>query len=208
MKKSLLFALSTALVITGCGGGVKISGDDIELGLGQTYELKVSGAEKEALTFTSKDPNIASVDSDGVVTGLGDGVTVITAQAGDKYDNIGVVVGTGVAQYVDVNGNIVSSLTGVPVGEDELTNESDITALALSLVGGGSEDVTLGTDRSYEIKVTRTPADSVDKVTLRIADPTVATVDGNTLKGLARGKTILTATAPNGVSAEMIVRVK
>ncbi len=208
MKKTVLLTLSLLLLLAGCGGKISISGDDIELGLGQTYKLKVSGADKTELTFSSMDPNIASVDADGVVTGNGDGVTVITAQAGDKYDNIGVIVGTGVARYVDMNGNVVSSVTGSPVDEGDITNESNITALAISLVGGGSEDVTIDTERTYEIKVTRTPADSVDKVTLRIADPTVAKVDGNILSGVARGKTTLTATAPNGVSAEMIVRVK
>lgn len=208
MKKSVLSLIFTlVLPLAGCGG-VKISGKDLELGLGQTYELKVSGADKDDLTFSSMDPNIASVDAGGVVTGNGDGVTVITVRAGDKHDDIGVIVGTGVAQYVDVNGNIVSSLSSSPADESVLTSESDITALALSLVGGGSEDVTIGTDRTYEIKITRTPEDSVDKVTLRTADPAVAKVNGNILSGVARGKTTLTATAPNGVSAEMIVRVK
>ncbi len=205
--KRIAILLIPALMLAGCGG-IEIKGDELELGLGQSQKLEVSGADSSELTFTSDAPHIASVDGEGTVTANGDGIAVITARAGDKYDNIGVVVGTGVARYVDMNGNIVSSLSAVPVDESELTNESDITALALSLVGGGSEDVTISTERDYEIKVTKTPTDSVDKVILRISDPTVARVEGNTLKGVAKGKTTLTATAPNGVSAEMIVRVK
>ena len=208
MKRIVLPMLALALVLTGCGRGLKISGDTLTLSLGQEQTLKVTGAGDADIEFSSMDPNIASVDKNGVVTGLGDGVTVITAKSGDDYDNIGVVVGTGVAQYVDDHGNIVSSLTANPVDEADLSNESDITALALSLVGGGSEDVTINTDRTYQIKITRTPAESIDKVTLRISDPTVALVEGNTLKGVGKGKATLTATAPNGVSAEMIVRVK
>ncbi len=205
--KRIALLLIPALMLAGCGE-IEIKGDELELSLGQSQKLEVSGAESSELTFTSDAPHIASVDGDGTVTANGDGIAVITARAGDKYDNIGVVVGTGVAQYVDMNGNIVSSLSAVPVDASELTNESDITALSLSLVGGGSEDVTINTERDYEIKITKTPTDSVDKVILRISDPTVARVEGNILKGVARGKTTLTATAPNGVSAEMIVRVK
>ena len=171
--KRIAILLIPALMLAGCGG-IEIKGDELELGLGQSQKLEVSGADSSELTFTSDAPHIASVDGEGTVTANGDGIAVITARAGDKYDNIGVVVGTGVARYVDMNGNIVSSLSAVPVDESELTNESDITALALSLVGGGSEDVTISTERDYEIKVTKTPTDSVDKVILRISDPTVA----------------------------------
>ena len=208
MKKLILPVLVLMLMLAGCGSELKISGDRLKLSLGQEQTLNVTGAELSDITFSSMDPNIASVDENGVVKGLGDGVTVITAKAENSYDHIGVVVGTGVARYVDENGNIVSSLEGSPMDEAAISGESDITALALSLVGGGSEDVTIGTDRTYEIKITRTPADSFDKITLRISDPSVARVEGNTLIGVARGKATLTATAPNGISAEMIVRVK
>ena len=208
MRKLILPILVLALLLSGCGSEFKITGDRLKLTLGQEYTLNVTGAGKSDVTYSSMDPNIASVDENGVVKGLGDGVTVITARTEKGYDHIGVVVGTGVARYVDENGNIVSSLSGSPVDEAAITGQSDITALALSLVGGGSDDVTIGTERTYEIKVTRTPADSFDKITLRIADPSVARVEGNNLMGVSRGKTTLTATAPNGITAEMIVRVK
>ncbi len=206
MKKVLPPALALSLVLTGCGSGPKIHGGTVRLGLGEEKALDVSGGE--GITFTSADPDIASVDENGTVTGLGDGITVITAQREKDYDTVGVVVGTGVAQYVDEHGSIVTSVEGSPIDESIISGESDITALALSLVGGGTEDVTITTDRTYEIKITKTPADSVDKVTLRISNPSVAQVEGNILKGVAHGKTTLTATAPNGVSTEMIVRVK
>ncbi|MGN1098007.1 MAG: Ig-like domain-containing protein, partial [Clostridia bacterium] len=196
------------VALAGCGSKVKINGDTLRLELGQEQTLSVSAPKKAELTFSSMDPNIASVDENGVVKALGDGVTVITAKTDKGYDHIGVVVGTGAARYVDETGSVVSTLTASPADEAMINGESDITALALSLVGGGSEDVSIGTDRTYEIKVTKTPADSVDKITLRISDPTVARVDGKTLVGVSKGKTLLTATAPNGVSTEMIVRVK
>lgn len=201
------FALSAA-VLSGCGTKVTISGDTVHLGLGQERTLKVSAPKKAEVTFSSMDPNIASVDENGVVKGLGDGVTVITAETDSGFDHIGVVVGTGAARYVDETGTVVSSLTATEADDAMINGQSDITALALSLVGGGSEDVSIGTDRTYEIRVTKTPAESADKITLRVADASVARVEGKTLIGVGKGKTVLTASAPNGVMAEMIVRVK
>ncbi len=209
MKKAVLSALALALLLAGCGKELDIKEESLTLTLGQERVLTVSGAgKKDKVVFSSSNPNVASVDGKGSVKGLGDGVSVITAKSGDRYDTVGVVVGTGVAQYVDEYGSIVSEPQGSPVDEGTISGESDITALALSLVGGGKDDVTISTDRTYEIKVTKTPAESVDKVVLRIDDPSVATVEGNILKGHAKGHTLLTATAPNGVKAEMIVRVK
>ncbi len=205
MNKKLTAVLAALLALSGCGKSVEISGDRLRLSLGQEQTLKVKG---EDLEFSSMDPNIAAVDENGVVTGLGNGVTVITAKNGKGYDNIGVVVGNGAALYVDEYGETTPSLSAQPVDEAVISGQSSITAVTISLVGGGSEDVTINTERTYEIKITRTPADSPDKITLRTADPTVAKVEGRILRGLSRGKTVLTATAPNGVSAEMIVRVK
>lgn len=206
--KKIIPILLLAAVLSGCADKVKISGETLRLSLGQEQTVSVSAPKGSEITFSSMDPNIASVDENGTVKGLGNGITVITAKSGDLFDNIGVVVGSGAAWYVDETGNVVSSLTGEDASEDMLSGESDITAIALSLVGGGSEDVTISTERTYEIKVTKTPADSVDKVTLRIADPTIARVEGQTLVGVSKGKTTLTAIAPNGVEAQMIVRVK
>ncbi len=208
MKKLIIALCLIMLCFTGCKQSIKIKGDTPHIVLGQEYTLELDAPKDAEITFSSMDTNIASVDENGVIKGLGNGITVITAQAGDSYDNIGVVVGSGVAQYINADGNTVASISPTAVQDASAINESDITALAISLVGGGSEDVTISTQRTYEVKITRTPADSVDKISLRIADPSVARVDGNMLVGVSRGKTTLTASAPNGVSTEMIVRVK
>lgn len=200
--------LLTAVLLSGCGGKVSIKEETLRLSLGQEQTLKVSAGKGDEIVFSSLDPNIASVDENGTVTALGNGITVITARGRDSFDNAAVVVGTGVASYVDENGNVVSSLTASAADDSLLSGESDITAISISIVGGGTEDVTISTDRSYELKITKTPAESTDKIILRVDDSSVARVDGNTLTGLSRGKTTLTATAANGVSAEMTVRVK
>ncbi len=208
MYKKLIPVLVFALALCGCGSRVKIQSDTLRLSLGQEQALKISAPKGEKLSFSSMDPNIVSVDKDGVIKALGSGITVVTVKTDKSFDNVGVVVGTGVAQYVSENGIIVPALSAKPVDEALITGESDITGLAISLVGGGSEDVSITTDRTYEIKITKTPEDSADKVTLRITDPSVARIEGKTLIGVSRGKTTLIASSPNGITAEMIVRVK
>ncbi len=207
--KRVALPLAAALLLGGCGGGVNIKDDTLRLSLGQEQTLRVSAPKGSELSYVSMDPNIASVDGEGVIKALGNGITVINVSCETGYDNVAVVVGNGVARYVDESGNIVSSLTATGEADAALVSgESDITALSLSIVGGGSEDVTISADRQYELKIIKTPSDSVDKVTLKTADGSVARVEGPYLVGVGRGKTILTATAPNGVSTEMIVRVK
>ena len=202
-------ALSALLILSGCGGGVEIQDETLRLSLGQEQTLSLSAGSDDELTFSSMDPNIASVDENGTVRGLGNGITVISVRGKNDFDDVAVVVGSGVAEYVDEYGNTVSSLVTTAKADASLVSgESDITSLSVSIVGGGSDDVTISTDRTYELKIVKTPIDSADKVTLRVADGSVARVEGKTLIGVGRGKTTLTASAPNGVSAEMIVRVK
>ncbi len=210
MRKKLVFAVPLAglLLLGGCGGKVSIKDETLRLSLGEEYTISVDSPEDGELTFSSLDPNIVSVDENGTVKALGNGITVITVKSGSDFDNVAVVAGNGVAQYVDENGNVVSSLSPSLAEDAVISGESDITALSISVVGGGSKDVTISTDRTYELKIDKTPSDSSDKIALKIADGSIASINGTTLVGLSKGKTVLTATAPNGVSAEMVVRVK
>lgn len=207
-KILLLFALTLILLPTGCGSGVKIKDENIRLSLGEEKTLTVSCGKDEKLEFSSTDPDIVSVDENGTVKALGNGIAVISVKGEKGFDAEAVVAGTGAARFIDENGNEVTSLVPSAADEDFISSESDITALKISIKGGGTEDVSISADRSYEIVVEKTPSDSSDKVTLKVADASVARIEGKVLKGVGRGKTTLTATAPNGVSAEMIVRVK
>lgn len=208
MRKTEILAVvaAAAVLLGGCAGKVKIKEKELRLSLGQEKQLTVTGAKE--VSFSSADTNIATVDENGVVKALGNGITVISAVTDKSYANMPVIVGNGVAMYIDENGNSVPSLVGQPVDESIITKESNITALKVSIKGGGTEDITISADKSYELIIEKTPSDSTDKVTIKVADSSVARVDGKTLKGVSRGKTVLTVTAPNGVSAEMIVRVK
>ncbi len=210
MRKKSVFAaaLVCMAILGGCGSSVNIKEDGLRLSLGEEHTLRLSSPKKDKPEFSVMDPNIASVDENGTVKALANGITVVTARSGDSYDNVAVVVGSGVSTYVDENGNTVSALSSYEADKALISGESDITAISVSIVGGGEGDVTIGTERDYELKVQKTPADSMDRVTLRIEDGSIAKVDGKILRGLSKGKTKLVASAPNGVSTEMIVRVK
>lgn len=208
MQKLKIFALFAAvsLVFSGCSSKIRLNEKELRLSLGQEKTLTVTKGKD--VQFSSSDPSIAAVDEKGTVTALGNGIAVISAFNDKAYVNTPVIVGNGVAEYIDENGNKTTALVPLAADEGLLSGESNITAIKLSIKGGGTEDVSISADKSYELVIEKTPSDSIDKITLKIADSSIARVDGKTLKGVSRGKTLLTATAPNGVSTEMIVRVK
>lgn len=68
-------------------GGINVSKQKIDLGAGQTVESPVTvqpkNATNQTLAFTSSDTSVATVDTQGVVTGIGIGTATITATSTD-----------------------------------------------------------------------------------------------------------------------------
>lgn len=113
-QKILLLALSSALLLSSCGGRNDISsnsGDsdassEIEtlslnktsfsLGVGQTFQLSAS---KASASYSSASPEVASVDEKGLVTGISFGSAIITASVGEAKAYAKVTV-TDEALYV------------------------------------------------------------------------------------------------------------
>lgn len=94
MKKRLLaLALVLAFLfgLSACGnnnGGLSINEKEKALKIGETFQLTVKGKD---VSWMSADPSIATV-SGGLVTGISEGETVITATAGDKKGTCKVAV--------------------------------------------------------------------------------------------------------------------
>ena len=67
--------------------GVKIENEAYEVGCDFTVEIKASvlpeTADEKGITYTSSDVNIATVDANGVVTGVNPGEATITATSVD-----------------------------------------------------------------------------------------------------------------------------
>ncbi|MBO4443847.1 MAG: CotH kinase family protein [Bacteroidaceae bacterium] len=65
--------------------GISLTEDNIELGIGDTYELSAEVspyyATFKGVTWTSSDPSVASIDRNGMVTALKSGTVVITARS-------------------------------------------------------------------------------------------------------------------------------
>ena len=102
MKKGffILVVLTLLAIFVGCGGkdtpvkNINLYTDllDVKVGINQsaTVVATVTGTE-DAVTWTSADSTIATVVN-GVITGVGEGTTVITVSVGDKSVDINVTV--------------------------------------------------------------------------------------------------------------------
>ena len=157
----------------------------VELTVGSSFALTVSGADKVA--FSSSDEAVATVSANGTVQAVSTGSAVITASAADTTATCRVAVTAAVDQPTD------------PVTPD---TPSD---LAIYSVYGDSvvTDVTIkaGEEALMEVQGTDSTA------TWSIADSSIATVDSSGMvKGVASGETTLTATV-DGQTLTCKVRV-
>ena len=148
----------------------------------KTIQLKASIAPSNAsqeVVWSSSKPAIATVDKNGLVTGIKAGTTVITATSKENPS----IKGTCTVNVENVN---------IPVSSVELDRSS------LSLTKG---DV-------YTLNATVKPDDATDKtVSWKSSNTAVATVDSNgKVKAIAGGSATITATA-GGVSAKCSVTV-
>lgn len=160
----------------------------VELTVGSSFALTVSGADKVA--FSSSDEAVATVSANGTVQAVSTGSAVITASAADTTATCRVAVTAAVDQPTD------------PVTPDTPDTPSDLaiySAYGKSVV----TDVTIGAGKEALMEVQGTDS----AVTWSIADSSIATVDSSGMvKGVASGETTLTA-AVDGQTLTCIVRV-
>lgn len=118
--------------------GATVSPTEIEIEVAGTETITVSNVE-ETYTFTSDDDNTASVDQDGVVTGVAEGTTTITI-TGDKSGetktvSVTVTAPASVINYVNrqVDGQITIG-DEIAIGDEHFyvvnTNSSKTAVLA------------------------------------------------------------------------------
>lgn len=151
----------------------------VELTVGSSFALTVSGADKVA--FSSSDEAVATVSANGTVQAVSTGSAVITASAADTTATCRVAVTAAVDQPDTPSDLAIYSVNGDSV-------VTDVTIIA-------------GEEALMEVQGT----DSA--VTWSIADSSIATVDSSGMvKGVASGKTDLTATV-DGQTLTCIVRV-
>lgn len=151
----------------------------VELTVGSSFALTVSGADKVA--FSSSDEAVATVSANGTVQAVSTGSAVITASAADTTATCRVAVTAAVDQ------------------PDTPSDLAIYSAYSERVV----DDVTIEAGKEALMKVQGTDS----AVTWSIADSSIATVDSSGMvKGVASGKTDLTATV-DGQTLTCIVRV-
>lgn len=157
----------------------------VELTVGSSFALTVSGADKVA--FSSSDEAVATVSANGTVQAVSTGSAVITASAADTTATCRVAVTAAVDQPTD------------PVTPDVPSDLVIYSAYGKNVV----TDVTIKAGEEALMEVQGTDS----AVTWSIADSSVATVDSSGMvKGVASGETTLTATV-DGQTLTCIVRV-
>lgn len=151
----------------------------VELTVGSSFALTVSGADKVA--FSSSDEAVATVSANGTVQAVSEGSAVITASAADTTATCRVAVTAAVDQPDTPSDLAIYSAYG----------ESVVT------------DVTIKAGEEALMEVQGTDS----AVTWSIADSSIATVDSSGMvKGVASGETDLTATV-DGQTLTCKVRV-
>ena len=209
MKKQLIAAASAAALIfsvSACGkdnSTVKISLPDgqeyLKLNIGDEINLGAKAQKDEIINWSCDDSEVASISSDGKLSGMANGIAVITARTESGYDNIGVVVGNGVKGTAAASPN--SGAQQVFNGESKIT----------SISNGQTEDETLilSNNDVATFKVNVIPTDCTDPIVFSSSNPSVAEVDAEgTVTPVSRGTVTITATAPNGVNDTFKVFVR
>ena len=102
MRIKRIFTLSistflTPFALASCGvqnlSVLNIVEDEKTLNVGQTYNIKISQENlNDVIIFSSSNSDVASVDSNGVVTALKEGSSIIEAKCGSLKDTIRIIV--------------------------------------------------------------------------------------------------------------------
>ena len=170
---------------------------------GETVQLELTreGAPAEGeITFAARNGKIASVDQNGLVTGLAKGQTDIIATARTAQRNfttqIRITVGRK-AEAVSINES------GLPVYPAE-----DPAVSGLLSPGGESLPVlVVPVNKQVNLRTAVLPRDATyQKVVLTTDDPSVARIQRTGLLGVSAGETVLTAA--NEQSPEIAVRYR
>ena len=152
-----------------------------EMGIGETQQLEVYNGYEDRLSYlptyqwSSSDPNVLTVNENGLVTAVGDGSATITA----------IAVGTNV------------SATTAPINVTEVQPES------ITINENPWNYISVG--QTQQLTVTILPENAADKTVTWSSDNTAAaTVDQNGLvTAVGTGNAQITATTSNNLSASV-----
>lgn len=154
------------------------------------------------LTWKSDNSSIVSVDNSGVITGIAEGSTTVTASMPDGSSETCTVIVSGyINDEDDPDKNIDETEKG---DQDNYSENPPFTKLMVTknmtiYIGGSGEWAEI----SYE------PQDADEEtITWKSSNPKVATVEDGLVKGIKSGTVKIIAMTPNNISATCTVTVK
>ncbi len=142
-------------------------------------KVEPSNATNRELVWTSSDPSVATVDSNGIVKGIKNGVVTITAKTKD--------------------GKVVASIKlTVKVPEPVVEN-----------IKFSQDNISIKKDDTLGLTVIVTPSElSSSKLTWKSSNESIVTVDeSGKIKGISVGTATITVTSANGKTATCKVNV-
>lgn len=162
---------------------IKLDRKTLSLSLGASYKLAATvlpeDASDKSLIWTSSNPDVAAVASDGNITPRGTGVSIITAETVDGIRatcSVTVSVNVVTVSIEDENGNSIENIEAYP-GEN-----IDLKAFA---------------------------SDGISKILWKSSSSDVAEISGEgRIYCNSPGETVITAYTSNGASAEVTVYVR
>ena len=160
---------------------INISNSNIELNVGNTskieYTIEPSNATNKKVSFTVSDKNIVGFDANGNIVGVNVGTATVTLKSS----------------------NDKTATVTVTVKEKEI----EVTGITLS-----SKEITVPEESSKTVTAKITPSNATNKtVTWTSSDKSIATVENGKITGVKQGSAVIKATASNGVSGEVKVKV-
>jgi len=194
MKRFTYLLAAIAFVVSACTPddpekimlqSLSVSPDTVGIAVGETAQLTVTAtpenAEDFTLEWTSSDPAIATVDSEGLVTGVSEGEVTVTVSSGDIKD----------VCKVTVNSNEEPS--------------PDIPAESISL---DTTELRLAIGDTQQLVATVLPENATDKtVSWSSSAPEIATVsEDGVVTAIAEGNATVTAVCSD-LTAECDVTV-
>lgn len=144
-------ALNTEIVAPVTVASLMISIVDTELDIDDQVQAhaflfdddgNVLSAERFTVAWTTTDPSVATVDSTGLITGVGSGTCTISAVSGSASDTVTITVADVAAPVLAATGGTITDIDGWRVhtftaNEDFVVTSGSTDLLDVLLVGGG-----------------------------------------------------------------------
>lgn len=136
--------------------GVLLTPASLNLSVGGSYQLtntiSPSNATNKSVTYTSSNTNIATVNSSGIVTGIGLGTSTITATTDEgNYSDFSTITVIENPQGTNIVLNKTASSTGLHEGDNEISNINDGLTSSRWSVSGFPQSAIIDLGTSYNI---------------------------------------------------------